>query len=115
MCFQWSFMRTPELRNYCLDIDGVLCRDATKAEDDDGPNYLRFLRDASPLFIPTAEVGWLVTSRLEKYRAETETWFERYSIRYRELVMLDLPSREARERSGVHASYKAETRRPDCR
>jgi len=111
MCFQWSFMHTPELSHYCLDIDGILCRDATQEEDDDGPNYLRFLREASPLLVPTAEVGWLVTSRLEKYRAETEAWLERYGVRYRELIMLDMPSKEARERSGRHVSYKADTYR----
>lgn len=111
MCFQWSFMHTPELKNYCLDIDGVVCRDATKSEDDDGPNYLRFLHEASPLFVPTAEVGWLVTSRLEKYRAQTEEWLARHGVRYRELIMMDLPTKEARQASGTHVSFKADAYR----
>ena len=108
MCFQWSFMHTPELKNYCLDIDGVICRDATKAEDDDGSNYEHFLKNASPLFVPTEQVGWLITSRLEKYRALTEEWLKRHGVQYSELIMMDLPTKEARERLGIHVQYKAD-------
>jgi uncharacterized HAD superfamily protein/hypoxanthine phosphoribosyltransferase len=108
MCFQWSFMHTPELKQYCLDIDGVICRDATKEEDDDGPRYEQFLREATPLFLPTAEVGWLVTSRLEKYRGITEVWLARHNVRFGELIMMDLPSKAEREQSGRHAAFKAE-------
>ena len=108
MCFQWSFMHTPELQKYCLDIDGVICRDATKTEDDDGVNYEHFLKNASPLFVPTQKVGWLITSRLEKYRALTEEWLERHGVQYGELIMMDLPTKEARERSGLHVQHKAD-------
>lgn len=111
MCFQWSFMHTRDLRRYCLDIDGILCADPTKPEDDDGPRYERFIREARPLLVPTIEVGWLVTCRLEKYRALTEEWLTRYGIRYGELIMMDLPSKEARERSGLHAKFKADAYR----
>lgn len=111
MCFQWSFMHTPELASYCLDIDGVICRDATKEEDDDGVRYGRFLREATPLFLPTAKVGWLVTSRLEKYRPQTVEWLDRHGIQYGELVMLNLSNQEARARDGIVAAYKAQTYR----
>lgn len=109
MCFQWSFMHTPELQHYCLDIDGVICRDATKLEDDDGEKYRRFLREASPLFVPTSFVGWLVTSRLEKYRELTEEWLRNHGVTYGELVMMDEPSSEMREKSGRHITFKVET------
>ncbi|MGX9118656.1 hypothetical protein ACWTU6_18610 [Mesorhizobium sp. BHbsci] len=33
-----------------------------------GPAYEKFLSEALPLFGPTRKIGWLVTSRLEKYR-----------------------------------------------
>jgi hypothetical protein len=32
--------------------------------------------NAPPLFIPGSKIGTIVTSRLEKYRIQTETWLE---------------------------------------
>lgn len=112
MCFQWSFMHTPELKRFCLDIDGVLCRDPTPDEDDDGANYEAFLRSVSPKFLPTAEVGWLVTSRLEKYRTATEDWLARHGVKYTALIMLDLASAaERRARPSIVVDFKAEAYR----
>lgn len=107
MAFQWSCMHSRNLASFCVEIDGLLCADATTAEDDDGANYLRFLENARPLFTPVVEIGWLVTCRLEKYRPQTEAWLARHGIRYRNLVMMDHPTREAREAADRHAEYKA--------
>lgn len=109
MAFQWSCMHSDILSECCVDIDGVLCADAEPNEDDDGANYLSFLENATPLFIPTTEIGWLVTCRLEKYREQTERWMAKHGIRYRHLVMMDYPDKETRERERQHAVYKAET------
>jgi len=106
--FEWNMMNHSWLPSACVDIDGVLCRDPTPAENDDGPAYRRFLQTAEPLLRPGAEIGWLVTSRLTKYRALTEAWLAEKGIRYRELRMLDLPSQEERIRRRAHASFKAE-------
>lgn len=108
MAFQWSCMHSDILSECCVDIDGVLCADAEPDQDDDGSNYLSFLENATPLFIPTTEIGWLVTCRLEKYREHTERWMEKHGIRYRNLVMMDYPDKEAREKDRRHAAYKAE-------
>jgi uncharacterized HAD superfamily protein/adenine/guanine phosphoribosyltransferase-like PRPP-binding protein len=106
--FQWNLMHHPLLDLCCVDIDGVLCIDPTEQENDDGPRYLRFLEDAIGLHTPTLQVGYLVTSRLEKYRPQTEAWLARQGIVYRELFMLDLPSKEERQRLNAHASFKAD-------
>jgi uncharacterized HAD superfamily protein len=105
--FEWNIMHHIGLKNACIDIDGVICHDPTDAENDDGPRYLAFLADAKPLFLPTVPIGYLVTSRLEKYRKETEAWLARYSVKYQQLIMMDLPSKEARIKSGGHGSFKA--------
>ena len=107
--FQWNVMHHNMLARCCVDIDGVLCADPTERENDDGEEYLRFLLNAPPMHTPTRRIGWLVTSRLLKYRAETEAWLGKRGIEYGALVMLDLPSREARQRSRSHATFKAET------
>lgn len=106
--FQWNIMNHMILKKACFDIDGVLCVDPTVEENDDGPRYRKFLLNAKPLFIPGAEIGALVTSRLEKYRAETEQWLARNGVKYGKLVMLDLPDMAARRKANCHARFKAE-------
>lgn len=105
--FEWNLMHHSILLSSCLDIDGVLCRDPLVTENDDGQNYVRFLELAEPKFLPSVPVGWLVTSRLEKYREQTEAWIKAHGINYRELIMLDLDSKEQRLQAGSHASHKA--------
>lgn len=109
--FEWNFIHHVYLEHACVDIDGVLCLDPCEAENDDGPNYLRFLENAAPLYKPTARIACLVTSRLEKYRPQTEAWLERHGIQYDRLVMLDLPSADERRLLGLHGRYKGEVYR----
>jgi uncharacterized HAD superfamily protein/adenine/guanine phosphoribosyltransferase-like PRPP-binding protein len=106
--FEWNVMHHPFLSQACLDIDGVLCVDPTIEENDDGPNYRDFLSCTRPLFIPSVKVAHLVTSRLEKYRAETEEWLQRNGVQYGTLHMLDLPTAEERRRLNIHHKFKAE-------
>jgi uncharacterized HAD superfamily protein/adenine/guanine phosphoribosyltransferase-like PRPP-binding protein len=106
--FQWNFMHHDLLERSCVDIDGVLCLDPTHDENDDGPTYARFLAEARPFYGPTRKIAYLVTSRLEKYRSQTEAWLAAHGIEYDKLIMLDLPSKEERQRMGAHGSFKAE-------
>ncbi len=101
MC-QWNMMHQQILKNSCVDIDGVLCRNPEPKEDDNGKAYRRFLRDVELLHATTGEIGWLVTGRLEDYREETEAWLEQHGIKYRELVM----AKSEKEHSDPSA-YKA--------
>lgn len=105
--FEWNIFHHPILAVSCLDIDGVLCEDPTKEQNDDGPEYLNFILNAAPLFIPTGKIFALVTSRLEKYRKDTEIWLKKYNVEYEHLIMLDLPNKEERQRLGVHGKHKA--------
>lgn len=105
--FAWNLFHRNELAQCCVDIDGVLCNDPTHDENDDGPNYLRFLESATPLARPTYRIGHLVTSRLEKYREPTLRWLYAHGIQFDRLHMLDLPSGEERRRQGCHAKFKA--------
>lgn len=107
--FQWNIFNHTSLEKACFDIDGVLCVDPLPEENDDGPRYKKFLQTAAPLFLPGARIGTLVTSRLEKYRAETEAWLNNNGVLYDQLIMLDLPDMEARQRTNNHAAHKAKT------
>lgn len=108
-CFEWNFIHYQKfMKEACVDIDGVLCIDPSPKENDDGQKYVEFIRNARPKYIPTTEVGWLVTSRLEKYRKDTEYWLEKNNIKYGELYMMNLDSAEERRKLGNHAKFKAE-------
>lgn len=107
-CFEWNLMHHKLfLANTCMDIDGVLCRDPKESENDDGPGYQEFVKNADPLYLPSHPVRWLVTSRLEKYRAATEDWLRRHGIEYGELRMMNYPDMSARRSAGAYASFKA--------
>ena len=92
----------------CFDLDGVLCIDPTDAENDDGRRYQEFLRTVPCLVVPTLPLAHIVTSRLERYRPETEAWLKEKGIQYRHLHMLDLPSAEERRRLRAHSSFTAD-------
>lgn len=105
--FQWNAMHHSYLADACFDIDGVLCCDPTAEENDDGDRYRAFLTCARAFLRPSKPVGHLVTSRLEKYRPETEAWLAAEGIEYGKLWMLDLPDAAARRKAGAHGAFKA--------
>ena len=107
--FEWNLMHHPGVvPKSCFDLDGVLCRDPTPRENDDGERYREFISTVEPLVVPSKPLGWIVTARLEKYREETEAWLEKHGIEYGELIMLDLPDKETRQRLGNHGEFKAQ-------
>jgi len=105
--FQWNILNHTTLEKACFDIDGVLCADPLPEQNDDGEKYIDFILNAPPLFIPGSKIGTIVTSRLEKYRKETVTWLEANHIKYNDLIMLDLPNMEARQKANNHGGHKA--------
>jgi len=105
--FEWNIMHHSFLAHCCVDIDGVLCYDPEEAENDDGENYLSFLKNPKLLARPTKIIGCLVTNRLEKYRSLTEDWLAMNNIIYDRLVMMDLPTGQARQRLNAYAEFKA--------
>ena len=106
--FEWNVLHHPLLKYCCVDIDGVLCEDPYDWQNDDGKEYSRFIKNAVSRHKPTHPIGWIVTSRLEKYRNETKEWLDRLNIDYGQLLMLDVPDAVTRRKANKHASFKAE-------
>lgn len=109
--FEWNVMHHSVIENSCVDIDGVLCRDPDDSENDDGEQYLNFLKSVSPLVVPKGVIKTLVSCRLEKYRNVTEEWLAAAGVRYDELILLDMPDGESRRRWGKHGEFKGEVYR----
>jgi uncharacterized HAD superfamily protein len=104
--FEWNVFHHFWLQQTCMDIDGVLCVDPTREENDDGPKYQHFLQTAKAKWIPTRKVAHLVTSRLEKYRKETVLWLDAHGVKYGQLHMLDCKDARERRRLNLHARHK---------
>lgn len=111
--FQWNYRNHAVAQYSCYDIDGVLCVDPSDEENDDGERYIDFVLNAKPLYIPNYKIKALVTSRLEKYRKETEVWLKKNNVIYDRLYMLDLPSKEERIKNKAHGKFKAQVYK-DC-
>ena len=105
--FQWNYLNHRLAELSCYDIDGVLCIDPSEEENDDGEKYRHFLLNAKPLYIPKRKIAAIVTSRLEKWRPETEQWLKDHGIQYEKLYMLQNMTAEERRKKGVHAEFKA--------
>jgi uncharacterized HAD superfamily protein len=106
--FAWNMSKHIRLSRWGFDFDGVFCRDPEKAENDDGPRYDRFLREAEPLFLPTRPVGHIVTCRIERYRSATETWLRRQGVRFESLTMMPYANKAERMAAGNRGGWKAE-------
>jgi orotate phosphoribosyltransferase len=105
--FQWNLFHHSHCKTFCWDIDGVLCRDPTDDENDDGEKYIKFIESVPPRYTPSYPLGWIVSSRLEKYRAETEGWLLKHKIKYEKLILLNLPSKSARIKANNRGGFKA--------
>lgn len=106
--FEWNVMHHPLLNECCVDIDGILCDDPSDKQNDDGVNYIEFIRTAQSRHKNEQFIGHLVTSRLEKYREQTEYWLKSVGVNYGTLHMLDLPDAITRRKLSAHGSFKGE-------
>ena len=104
--FEWGIYHNNIIGKTCFDLDGVLCSDCLPEENDDDVKYLNFIKNAPPKFIPTKEIHSIVTNRLEKYRNETENWLKRHGVKYQQLIMLDLPNKQARIKIDAGIDHK---------
>ena len=114
--FQWNYLNHSNAKVSCFDMDGVLCVDPTDEQNDDGEKYIDFILNAKPLYIPSFKINSIVTSRLEKYRPQTEQWLYEHNVQYENLYMLDLPTAEERRKLNCHADFKAKiySEKGDC-
>lgn len=106
--FQWNILNHEIASRACYDLDGVLCRDPQLNECANEKPYIAFLSSCDPWHIPSHPIKAIVTSRLERYRRETEEWLERQNVRYEQLIMLDGISSEQRREFMLHAAFKSE-------
>lgn len=101
--YPWFLWKSNRIKDCVLDMDGVLCRDCTREEDDDGERYRQFLETADLKFRTDHRFVAVVTGRLEKYRPQTEDWLRRHGLRPDKVIMGPWSSIEERRIAGPAA------------
>jgi len=106
--FGWNWHRNWWLQYAMCDMDGVICADWThRHENNVDPEFEHHVTDAKPLFPPHVPIIAVVTSRIEKYRKETELWLRKHGVQYKKLIMHPAPTAEERRKANDHAVRKA--------
>lgn len=100
--FEWNLGNTIWSETVAFDIDGVLCPDFTREEDDDGPRYLqRMMTMPAGRIMPRTKPVHLVTARLERYREPTMQWLVSQGVRVAGLHMGPWETKAKRERADI--------------
>ncbi len=103
--FEWNLLHAKKGK-LVSDLDGVICENCPSGVDSDEKLYTEWIKTAKPYLIPAFEIDAIVSSRLEKYRSDTEKWLNNHGVRYEELFLWDVQSKQ--ERYGKHAQHKIE-------
>jgi len=107
--YEWNiYHHTPRIMSRCIyDIDGVLCVDPPDERDEAA--YVRYIQRPVPLFVPSVEVGEIVTYRLAAYEHITRRWLADVGVQYKGLTMFPAQTYAARAGSGIGpAAFKAD-------
>ena len=99
--YEWNiFHHNEDTMLHCIyDIDGVLC--VNPPDERNEKEYIDYIKDAKPLFIPTTTIGALCTYRLSKNQELTKEWLKKAGVSYRYLIMFNANSWDERNKSGI--------------
>ena len=100
--YEWNIIHHNEntMAGSMWDIDGVMCVNPPDERNEN--EYQSYIREATPLFIPTAPIGGICSYRLRKNADTTIEWLNRQDIRYKNLYLFPADSWEERNASGVN-------------
>ena len=105
---EWNMLHTPFNELTLSDLDGVISEDWDGTEEDDHlEKYLYHISHARCLIRPTHKLLGIVTSRLEKYRPQTETWLKARCVEYETLYMNPAESAKERLENDGFAGWKS--------
>ena len=97
--FEWNIIH--KKMNVVSDMDGVICENPPENVRNDDELYKKWLCSAKPYLIPSFKINTILTSRIEKYREDTEVWLQENGVKYDNLIMSRESSREAQRVAGL--------------
>lgn len=102
--FEWNMLTSlASAAPLLVDCDGVLAENCRFDAITQSSQYIAWLDSAKPYMIPTYSFEGIMTGRLEKHRGQTEAWLQKHNVRYKKLLMLDLPDEAERNLEKVVA------------
>ena len=107
--YEWNiFHHNEDIMESCLyDLDGVLCVDPPDERNEE--QYLEYIKNATPLFVPTTKIGGIVTFRLIKNSEITQEWLKNVGVEYGFMAMFNAQTWEERAMSGANpGTWKGE-------
>lgn len=107
--YEWNiFQHHPiVMEKFLFDIDGVFCVEPPDERNE--KEYINYIKNATPLFIPKTKIGGIITYRLNKNREITSKWLLENGITFNELTMFNASSWDERNKKGVPPEiYKAD-------
>lgn len=103
---EWNLPNSIMTTSCAFDMDGILCHDCGPGDDDDGPRYQAFLRDAILKYpVRRVQIPMIATGRLEKYRSQTLEWLGKHGMSTRSLKMF--PGTFHQRNTTTAAEFKA--------
>lgn len=86
--FEWNIEHVSWSNDIGWDMDGVLCRDFTADEDDDGERYIETMRNMEPTkWCVASKPKTIITARRSVYRDQTKAWLTKHNINVNRLIM----------------------------
>ena len=100
--YEWNIFHhnENEMAAMLFDLDGVMCVNPPDERNEEA--YQSYIRNAIPLFVPTAKIGGIVTFRLIKNSQATEEWLKKQGVEYDNLIMFNAQTWEERAAHGIH-------------
>jgi uncharacterized HAD superfamily protein len=107
--FEWNIYHHTYVGMAGFDIDGVVCPDPPPGIDEVAheKGYIDWIRSAPVLHPISMKINCFITSRLEKYRKETEEWLAKNQFSYGELIMSPHKTAIDRRKAQDHGQQKA--------
>lgn len=96
--YEWNiFQHNDSVMKKCLyDIDGVFCVEPPDERKTD--EYIEYIKNAKPLFIPRTRIGGIITYRLTKYSDITKKWLNDNGVEFNEIITFNADSWEERNK-----------------
>lgn len=105
--FQWNLMQHPDMGRFMLDMDGVICYDPPRREED-YEDFAPVLGGALPLHLPAYAAHSICTMRLDKYRSLTQDWLSKHNVRYGQLIMSEAATVQERRKNVDYGHWKGQ-------
>ena len=99
--YEWNIFHHNEgdMLGFLFDLDGVFSPDPPDERNEE--EYINYIKNAPPLFIPTTKIGGIITYRLVKNKEITEKWLADNGVDYGFLAMVNAQTWEERNAMGV--------------